>query len=469
MSKILTGVRQITFLVFLTALDLAQGQTINSVVKLTDLSQKKYFYGTVVEDSSLPGEAFIVTVRHGKKEICSGQNQQFLVHFQNESTILNCEDYVIEKNENGIDAGFIFSSQLNTLKLKNNSLSSSRMWAFIANEKNQTPVMSYCPDVDEKAKMAWAVFDNRFVQVVSPYFHGCSGSPLFNQNHQLIGVLNGFALESNRTRYEPITKEFVHILAEKVKRNSEALKNPQPLLLAKGPGGASSDGTNELLSKGIVMAVEPNQILKNNDLSTYYMLQVPQKASLNTSELDWLTGFNFNEDYPLVSCTFNFESSKQEKYKKIPIDLQLFNSLKKNPSFAQSIGVRSQAVTHLASSEIHFDVSFGSHLGDELFSLTADSFKVSYQNGKLVIDDKLLKDRLEFKDPNGCYRVVKINIPNSKLSIVYNISFATLYRAIKERTPYFDVFIKRAILNENHQVQDYLYLERMFEARDEGT
>ena len=430
--------------------------------------------GTVIKDAALPNELMIITVAHAKKEFCQRDTSVLLVEFR--KTIMDlprtfsvpCASYEVSAEA---DTGFISLKSLSANQTQRLKVHAAQLAAYMPEFK----AITACSLVEKDGSFSKVrtVFDGSYVQSVTKYIPGCSGSPLFNSDGKISAVFKGFALESNRSLYTPITLKSIQPLVNKARKNpvfdTENLNDVLTYSLA-GTRGDPLDG-NPLLELSQSKLAVPMNLQRSEDIPTYFIMKLPLVKSVPNTSLIKEGSAYFSEQNPLLSCTYSPAANEnshevQAGFKGVPdkiLDLQRFNNAFTHLSLHLQYG--GPGFKRLSEIRNSTKLNFGAGRGNYLWHLVAgDKFAVTLGVGSLQISDQDLVQTISFKDPNICTRLLSVYSPSLQSYIHYNISMH-LFAGKDQLCPYLDVIVKRAtsknLVPKNLAFEDFDYVEHM--------
>ena len=445
-----------------------------SLVKLTSVhSGSSSIEGSLIKDAALPNEVNVITVAHGKKLLCKSDEDLITIELTDHKKIsVRCADYITAEKS---DVGFVFINKTLFSGLPEVKKIANQLAAYTIESFSK----SICQLTGSSLTAATTNYDGLFIQAVTHSLPGCSGSPLINKDGRIHGIFKGFALESNRSLYTPITLNAIQPLLERIKKlnqniDTKNLNDQVPITQLAGTRGDPLDG-NPITSQETTKLVVPYNLLRKNDLPSFFMMKLPFQSNLNNTTLQSEGSAYFSKDIPLLSCTY----TPYEKNKSIKVDagfigvpdevlnLDRFNSGTTIANLLLSYNKRDHLISEPQIS--NSTLQFGLGRTDYLWSVSNENFNLKLKTGSVEISDLDLSQTIILKDPNICARLITIYSQKIKKYIHYNV-YMHYFAGHEKFCPYIDVIVKRATSDKekpnDQEFETYTYLEKMIALPD---
>lgn len=440
-----------------------------SLVKLTSVhSGSSSIEGSLIKDAALPNEVNVITVAHGKKLLCKTDEDLIAIEFSDLKKLnVRCADYITAEKS---DVGFIFINKADIVNMSEFKKMANQLAAY--NLGN--PSKSICHLTGSNLAAVTTNYDGLFIQAVTNNIPGCSGSPLINKDGRIHGIFKGFALESNRSLYTPITLNAIQPLLARIKKLNEAidiknLNDQVPTTQLAGTRGDPLDG-NPITSQETTKLAVPYNLLRKNDLPSFFLMKLPFQSNINNTTLQTEGLAYFGKDIPLLSCTYTpFDKNKTIKVgagftgvSDEVLNLDRFNSgtTYENLLLSYNKGDRLISEPQVNNSTLQF--GFGR--SDYLWSVSNENFGIKLKTGSIQITDADLGETITLKDPNICARLITIYSQKLKKYIHYNV-YMHYFTGHEKLCPYIDVIIKRATSEiekpNDLEFETYSYIEKM--------
>jgi len=384
------------------------------------------------------GQIYLLSAAHVLKIACENSNEFSLLSIKTPHSEfkLQCPEEIAESTQD------IFFTAVNIPSIDPQTLASlNESESYVVGGPSENS-FTLCDGIDNSEPRPYLpIYNGKFLMFNGNSRIGCSGSGLFSEKGNIVGVLKGFQLASKNPLYIPVSTKLFQ------KNTLETSKHP-------------------LVAREIINSGRGDPIDGGNRLSSEYTLAVDNKsvrrmihlnfAGLKTSDFIVHTPpISTSKIIPQMSyCYVAKDNSwishlrQQEKdvsYEKInnwPFRSEYFEIIEGTPTTISQIMLqRDEDYLPMFSTRMYPNLpedvlNTVQKNGDTYqLSLMGDKTVVRLLPGRLQIFDKDLgTQKYEFEDHNLCYRAVSLKNSETGLVITFNISLELVYDHIPKVT-----------------------------------